>query len=116
MMILFYQLWAMFHDESSVPSPLKFEIVVMMIAVAIICNAGFFLFFVNSRTNFKKTTILLLLTAAFFNFFMFISIAHNPFYLLEEAQWYILQKILAYGSVLFALVISVLVLRGKDDT
>jgi hypothetical protein len=51
--------------------------------------------------------------AAFFNFFMFVSIAHNPFQLLEEVEWYVLRKIFAYGSVLFSLVISVLVLRYK---
>ena len=110
-MILFYLLWAMFHDESSMPSPIKFEIAVVMIAVAILCNIGFLLSLGGCRTKFKKTTISLLLMAAFFNFFMFISIAHNPFHLLEEAQWYFLRKILAYGSVLFSLVISAFVLR-----
>ena len=109
-MILFYLLWAMFHDESSVPSPIKFEIAVVMVTVAILCNVGFFVSLGSRRTKFKKTTISLLLMAAFFNFFMFISIAHNPFYLLDEAQWYVLQKILAYGSVLFSLVISAFVL------
>lgn len=112
-MILFYLLWTMFHDESSVPSPIKFETAVMMIAVAILCNFGF-LFSLGSRmAKFKKTTISLLLMAAFFNFFMFVSISHSPFQLLEEAQWYVLRKVLAYGSVLFSLVVSVFVLRHE---
>ena len=101
----------MFHDESSEPSPIRFEIAVIMIAMAIFCNIGF-LFSLESRwARFKKTTVSLLLMAAFFNFFMFVSIGHNPFQLLEEVEWYVLRKIFSYGSVLFSLVISVFVLR-----
>jgi hypothetical protein len=110
-MILFYLLWAMFHDESNIPSPTKFEVALMMISIAILCNIGFFFSLGSYRAKLKKTTVSLLLMGAFFNFFMFVSIAHNPFQLLEEAQWYVLRKILAYGSVMFSLVISVFVLR-----
>ncbi len=104
----------MFHDESSTPSPIKFEIAVMMIGVAIICNIGFFLLLRSKGANFKKITELLLFMAAFFNFFMFVSIAHNPFQFLEGLQWYVLRKILAYGSVLFTLAISVFVFRYEE--
>jgi hypothetical protein len=116
LMIFFYLLWAMFHDESSIPSPTKFEVAMMMIVVAMLCNIGFFFSLGSSRAKFKKTIVSLLLMAAFFNFFMFVSISHNPFQLLEETQWFALRKILAYGSVLFSLVISVFVLRYENDS
>ena len=112
-MILFYVLWIMFHDESGTPYPVKFEIALLMIVVSVLCNIGFYISLGNSKRNFKKSIITLLLIASFFNFFMFISFAHNPFEFLDEAQWYVLRKYLAYGSVLFSLVISVFVLRYK---
>jgi hypothetical protein len=102
-MVLFYLIWAMFHDESSGPYPIKFEIAVMMIVVAILCNVVFFVSLGGLSTNYKKTTVSLLLMAAFFNFFMFISIAHNPFHLLEDSQWYVLLKNLCVwlGAIFF---------------
>lgn len=111
--VLFYLLWAMFHDESSDPSPITFEIAVVMVAVAMLCNLGFFLFLGKERLKVKNFIIPLILVAAFFNFFMFVSITHNPFRSLEIAQWNVLQKIFAYTSVLFSLVTSILVLRHK---
>lgn len=112
-MILFYVLWIMFHDESGSPYPVKFEIALLMIVVSVLCNIGFYISLGNCKKKFKKSIITLLLIAAFFNFFMFISFAHNPIEYLDEAQWYVLRKYLAYGSVLFSLVISVFVLRCK---
>ena len=112
-MILFYVLWIMFHDESGTPYPVKFEIALLMIVVSVLCNIGFYISLGDCKKKFKKSIITLLLIAAFFNFFMFISFAHNPFEFLDEAQWSALQKYLAYGSVLFSLVISVFVLRYK---
>ncbi len=111
-MILFYVLWIMFHDESGSPYAVKFEIVLLMIVVSVLCNFGFYLSLGNCK-KFKKTIISLLLIAAFFNFFMFVSFAHTPFELLDKEQWSILRMYLAYGSVLFSLVISVFVLRYK---
>ena len=112
-MILFYVLWIMFHDESDTPYPAKFEIALLMIVVSVLCNFGFYLSLGNCKKKFKKMIISLLLIAAFFNFFMFVSFAHNPFEFLDEAHWYVLRKCLAYGSVLFSFVISVFVLRYK---
>ncbi len=112
-MILFYVLWIMFHDESGTPYPVKFEIALLMIVVSVLCNIGFYISLGDCKKKFKKSIITLLLIAAFFNFFMFISFAHNPFEFLDEVQWSALQKYLAYGSVLFSLVISVFVLRYK---
>ena len=113
-MILFYVLWIMFHDESGTPYPVKFEIALLMIVVSVLCNFGFYLSLGNCKKKFKKTIISLLLIAAFFNFFMFISFAHTPFEFLDEEQWSILRMYLAYGSVLFSLVISLFVLRYKE--
>ena len=113
-MILFYVLWIMFHDESGTPYPAKFEIVLLMIVVSVLCNFGFYLSLGNCKKKFKKTIISLLLIAAFFNFFMFISFAHTPFEFLDEEQWSILRMYLAYGSVLFSLAISLFVLRYKE--
>jgi hypothetical protein len=113
-MILFYVLWIMFHDESGTPYPAKFEIALLMIAVSVLCNFGFYLSLGNCKRKFKKTIISLLLIAAFFNFFMFISFAHTPFEYLDEEQWSILRMYLAYASVLFALAISLFVLRYKE--
>jgi hypothetical protein len=113
-MILFYVLWIMFHDESGTPYPVKFEVALLMIVVSVLCNFGFYLSLGNCKKKFKKTIISLLLIATFFNFFMFVSIAHNPFQFLEEVQWYVLRKILAYGSVLFTLAMSVFVLRYEE--
>ena len=112
-MIIFYVLWIMFHDESGTPYPVKFEIALLMIVVSVFCNIGFYVSLGNCKRKFKKTIIILLLIAGFFNFFMFISFAHNPFEFLDQAQWYVLRKCLAYGSVLFSLVISLFVLRYK---
>ena len=112
-MILFYVLWIMFHDESGTPYPAKFEIVLLMIVVSVLCNIGFYISLGNCKRKFKKAVITLLLIAAFFNFFMFISFSHTPFEHLDEVQWSVLRMYLAYGSVLFSLVISVLVLRYK---
>jgi hypothetical protein len=110
-MILFYILWIMFHDESGTPYPAKFEIVLLMIVVSVLCNIGFYISLGNLKRKLKKTIVTLLLVAAFFNFFMFVSFAHTPFELLDEVQWSVLRMYLAYGSVLFSLVISVFVLR-----
>lgn len=112
-MSLFYVLWIMFHDESGTPYPVKFETALLMIVVSVLCNIGFYISLGSCKRKFKKTIITLLLIAAFFNFFMFISFAHNPLEFLDETQWYVLRKYLAYGSVLFSLVISVYVLRQK---
>jgi hypothetical protein len=112
-MILFYVLWIMFHDESGTPYPAKFEIALLMVVVSVLCNFGFYLSLGNCKKKFKKTIITLLLIAAFFNFFMFVSFAHTPFEFLDEEQWSMLRMYLAYGSVLFSLVISVFVLRYK---
>ena len=112
-MILFYVLWIMFHDESSTPYPVKFEIALLMISVSVVCNIGFYISLGDWKKKFKKSIIASLLIAAFFNFFMFISLAHNPFEFLDEVQWHVLRKYLAYGSVLFSLVISLFVLRYK---
>lgn len=113
-MILFYVLWIMFHDESGTPYPVKFEIALLMIIVAVLCNFGFYLSLGNCKKKFKKTIISLLLIAAFFNFFMFISFAHNPFEFLDEEQWSTLRMYLAYGAVFFSLLISLFVLRYKE--
>ena len=113
-MLLFYVLWIMFHDESGTPYPVKFEIALLMIVVSVLCNFGFYLSLGNCKKKLKKTIITLLLIAAFFNFFMFVSFAHTPFEFLDEEQWSILRMYLAYGSVLFSLAISVLVLRYKE--
>lgn len=113
-MILFYVLWIMFHDESSTPYPIKFEIALLMIVVSVLCNSGFYISLGNYKKKFKKTIITLLSIAAFFNFFMFISFAHNPFESLDEVQWNVLRRYLAYGSVLFSLIISVFVLRYEE--
>ena len=112
--ILFYVLWIMFHDESGTPCPVKFEIALLMIVVSALCNIGFYVSLGNSKKKFKKSIITLLLIAAFFNFFMFISFAHTPFELLDKEQWSILRMYLAYGSVLFSLVISLFVFRYKE--
>jgi cytochrome bd-type quinol oxidase subunit 2 len=112
-MILFYVLWIMFHDESGTSYPAKFEIVLLMIVVSVLCNIGFYISLGNCKRKFKKSVITLLLIAAFFNFFMFISFSHTPFEHLDEVQWSVLRMYLAYGSVLFSLVISVFVLRYK---
>ena len=112
-MILFYVLWIMFHDESGTPYPAKFEIALLMIVVSVLCNIGFYTSLGDSKKKFKKSIITLLLIAAFFNFFMFISFAHTPFEFLDEEQWSILRMYLAYGSLIFSLVISVFVLRYK---
>ncbi len=115
-MILFYVLWIMFHDESGTPYPARFEIVLLMIVVSVLCNIGFYISLGNCKRNFKKSIIALLLVAAFFNFFMFVSFAHTPFEHLDESQWSTLRMYLAYGSVLFSLVISAHVLRYKNDS
>ncbi|MCE3013560.1 MAG: hypothetical protein LW878_10905 [Proteobacteria bacterium] len=112
-MILFYVLWIMFHDESGTPYPVTFEIAFLMIVVSVICNVGFYLSLVNCKKNLKKTITALLLIGAFFNFFMFISFANTPFEFLDQEQWSMLRMYLAYGSVLFSLAISVFVLRYK---
>jgi len=112
-MILFYVLWIMFHDESGTPYPAKFEIALLMIVVSLLCNFGFYLSLRNGKKKLKKTIVSLLLIAAFFNFFMFVSFAHTPFEFLDEGHWSILRIYLAYGSVLFSLVISIFVIRHK---
>ncbi len=112
-MILFYVLWIMFHDESGTPYPVTFEIALLMIVVSVLSNFGFYLSLGNCKKKFKKTIITLVLIAAFFNFFMFISFAHTPFEFLDQEQWSMVRMYLAYGSVLFSLAISVFVLRYK---
>lgn len=113
-MILFYVLWIMFHDESGTPYPAKFEIALLMIVVSVLCNLGFYLSLGNCKKKFKKMIISLLFIAAFFNFFMFVSFAHTPFEFLDEKQWSMLRMYLAYGSLSFSLAISLFVLRYKE--
>lgn len=115
-MILFYLLWDMFHDESSTPGPIKFERALLMIAVAFLCNFGFFLSSGRIGSKFKKTTVALLLIAAFFNLFMFASIAHSPLLLVEEWQWDSLKVVLAWGSVLFSVLVAFFVVRKSNDS
>jgi hypothetical protein len=104
----------MFHNESCTPYPAKFEIVLLMIVISVLCNLGFYLSLGYFKKNFKKTIISLLLIAASFNFLMFISLTHTPFELLDEKQWSVLRMYLAYGSVLFSLAITFFILRYKE--
>lgn len=113
--VLFYLLWGMFHDESSEPAPIKFEIALLMIVVAVLSNLGFFLSSRKFGVRFKKTTVLLLLIAAFLNFNMFASFYGNPFRLLDLTHWYHLRRVLVWGSPLFSLAVAVFMLRDQND-
>lgn len=113
--LFFYIAWAMFHDESSLPAPLKIETIIFMIGIAVLCNIGFYLALSNYFKQFKKTILSLILMSAFLNFFMFVSIFHNPFLFINDYVWIFLRKVLAYGAIAFSFIIFTILLRDKND-
>jgi hypothetical protein len=113
--VLFHLLWGMFHDESSEPAPIKFEMALLMIVVAVLSNLGFFLSSGEFGVRFKKTTVISLFLAAFLNFNMFASFYSNPFLLLDLAQWYHLRRVLVWSAPLCSLAVAVFVLRDQSD-